>query len=72
MTYIFIHKFWLFYFNYRFDFVKAIGQTLNESNLPKGTELTAKVLLGIVKQGPIYIMSKSSIVSNIFFIVCTY
>ena len=44
MTYIFIHKFWLFYFNYRFDFVEAIAQTLNEINLPKGTELTAKVL----------------------------
>jgi hypothetical protein len=41
--------------------VKAIGATLNEINLPKGVELTGNVLLGIVKQGPVYVMPKTAI-----------
>ena len=41
--------------------MKAIGTTLNKINLPKGVELTGKVLLGIVKQGPVYVMPKRAI-----------
>lgn len=49
--------------NGRFDFVKAIGNTLIEINLPKEVELTGKVLLGIMKQGPVYVRPKTAIES---------
>ena len=56
------------YFTFRFDFVKSIGKNLNQINLPKNTELTSKILLGIVKQDPIYLRPRSSLVSIMFYI----
>jgi hypothetical protein len=53
----------LYLFIFRFDFVKTIGKNLNNINLPQGTALTAKILLGIVKQGPIYLSPRLAIVS---------
>ena len=41
--------------------MKAIGTSLNTINLPKGVELTGKVLLGIVKQGSVYVMPRREI-----------
>ena len=34
---------------------------MNNINLPQGTALTAKILLGIVKQGPIYLSPRLAI-----------
>lgn len=45
----------------RFDFVKVIGSSLHPRNLPIGMDFTAKVLLGIVKQGPVYLRSRRSL-----------
>ena len=49
---------------FRFDFVKAIGGAINSINLPQGTELSGKVLLGIAKQGPVYVRARENIVST--------
>ena len=40
--------------------MKVIGGSVHPMNLPRGVDLTAKVL-GIVKQGPVYLRSKRSL-----------
>ena len=44
--------------------MKSIGKNLDEINLLQGTELTGKILLGIVKQGPIYLMPREALVGD--------
>ena len=60
----------MFFFLFRFDFVKVIGSSLHPRNLPIGMDLTAKVLLGIVKQGPVYLRSRRSLEVVSYFCTC--
>ena len=41
--------------------MKVKGSSLHPRNLPIGMDFTAKVLLGIVKQGPVYLRSRRSL-----------
>ena len=42
-------------FSLSFEFVKAIGGDVTPVNLSTGQEINLKVLLGIAKQGPVYV-----------------
>ena len=50
--------------------MKVIGSSLHPINLPIGMNLTAKVLLGIVKQGPVYLRSRRSLEVVSYFCTC--
>lgn len=50
--------------------MKVIGSSLYPINLPIGMDFTAKVLLGIVKQGSVYLRSRRSLEVVSYF--CTW
>ena len=49
--------------------MKVIGSSLHPINLPIGMDFTAKVL-GIVKQGPVYLRSRRSLEVVSYFCTC--
>ena len=50
--------------------MKVKGSSLHPINLPIGMDFTAKVLLGIVKQGPVYLRSRRSLEVVSYFCTC--
>lgn len=44
-----------------FEFVKVIGSEVTPVNISTGQEMNAKVLMGIAKQGPVYIRAMRSL-----------
>ena len=49
--------------------MKVIGTEVAALNLSTGQEMTGNVLLGIAKQGPVYIRAKKSLPVCLLFIV---
>lgn len=50
--------------------MKVIGSSLHPRNFPIGMDFTAKVPLGIVKQGPVYLRSRRSLEVVSYFCTC--
>lgn len=46
---------------YSFEFVKAIGSNITGLNVMQGQEISGKVIIGIAKQGPIYLRAKKQL-----------
>ena len=50
--------------------MKVIGSSLHPINLLIGIDFTDKVLLGIVKQGPVYLWNRRSLEVVSYFCTC--